>query len=111
MRDTTHLTNAHDVDVVLGILRMGHERLHEERPQNTGNMLNLLGLAGALGNPSPGLGPGLIQGQEAALASPLDQLVGLRDELGTGMKKPRIGDFGLVQDILDVGILGKLEGG
>jgi hypothetical protein len=92
----TYLTNAHDVDVVLSVLRVGNERLDEELTKNTDDVLNLLGLRGTLSNPSPGLGPGLVEGQETALASPLDQLVGLRDELGAGLEQPGVGDLGLV---------------
>jgi hypothetical protein len=109
--DKTHLTNAHDVDVVLGVLGVGDEGLDEELAQDAGDVLDLLLLAGAGGDPGLGLGPGLVQGQQTALAAALDELIGLRDELGALLEEPGVGDLGLVQDILDVGVLGELERG
>ena len=81
-RGCPHISNRVDVDIILSVLGVGNERLDEELPQNTRDMLDLLNLPGALGNPGLGFRPALVQGQETALASPLDQLVRLRDELG-----------------------------
>lgn len=88
---------------------MRNEGLDEELAQNTGGVLDLLLLAGALSDPGLGLGPGLVEGQETALATALDQLIGLRDELGAGLEEPRVGDLSLVQNTLDVGILSKVQ--
>lgn len=74
-------------------------------------MLNLLGLSCALLDPLAGLGPGLVEGQQAALASPLDQLVGLCDELGAILEQPRVGDLGLVQNVLDSLVLREVQRG
>lgn len=72
-------------------------------------MLDLLDLAGALSDPGLGLRPSLVQGQETALASPLDQLVGLRDEADTVLEQPGVCDLRLVQDILDALVLREAE--
>lgn len=90
---------------------MRNERLDEELTQHTGDVLNLDLLGGTSLNPLPGLRPGLVQGQKTALASTLDQLIGLRNELGAGGQQPRVGDLGLVEDILDGLVIGEVEGG
>lgn len=90
---------------------MGNHRLDEELAQDTGNVLNLNLLGGAGLNPLAGLSPGLVEGEEAGLASTLDQLIGLSDELGAGDEEPRVGDLGLVEDILDGLVFGEVEGG
>jgi hypothetical protein len=87
-----------------------HERLDEELTQDALHVLDLLNLSGALSNPGLRLSPGLVQGQEAALASPLDQLVGLCYELGAVLEQPRVGDLGLVQDILHSCVLWEVQG-
>ena len=90
---------------------MRNKRLNEELSQDTSSVLNLLLLASSLSDPSLGLSPGLVQSQKTALSSSLDELIGLRNELGTVLEEPRVGDFGLVQDILDVGILREMQRG
>jgi hypothetical protein len=90
---------------------VGHERLNEESPQVTLNVLNLLELVGALSNPLLGLGPGSVQLEQAGLASSLDKLVGLCDELGTGSEKEGECSLGGVKDTLDVVAIGKGDGG
>jgi hypothetical protein len=90
---------------------VGNHRLDEELAQNTGNVLNLNLLGGAGLNPLPSLSPGLVEGEEAGLASTLDQLIGLSDELGAGDEEPRVGDLSLVEDILDGLVFGEVEGG
>lgn len=107
----TYITDGVDVDVVLGILRVRDERLNEELSQNTLCGLNLLLLTSTLSNPGLGLGPGLVEGQQTALSSTLDELIGLCDELGTALEQPRVGDLGLVQDVLDIGVLGEVKRG
>ena len=89
---------------------MRHERLDQELSQDTIDSLDSLGLASALLNPGSGLGPGLIQGQKAALASSLDELIGLCDELGARLVQPGVLDLGLVKDILGRNTLGEVEG-
>jgi len=96
------------VDVVLGVGGMWHEGLDEESSKHTLNVLDLLGRAGALCYPGLRLWPGLVQGQETALASALDELIGLRDKLGARLEEPRVGDLGLVEDINGVLVLGKV---
>ena len=83
---------------------MGHEGLDEKLPQHTVDRLDLLRLASPLRDPLLGLGPLLVQRKETALASPLDQLVWLRDELGTGRQQPRVCGLGLVEHAPDIGI-------
>jgi hypothetical protein len=97
--------------IPLSLLGVGNHRLNEELAQDTGNVLNgdLLGGAGL--NPLPSLSPGLVEGEEAGLASTLDQLIGLSDELGAGHEQPWVGDLGLVEDILDGLVFGEVEGG
>jgi len=88
-----------------------HERLDQELPEDAFCVLNLLDLAGALSNPGPRLSPGLVKAKQAALATTLDQLIGLCDELGALVEEPRVGDLGLVEDIVHVGVLGEVQGG
>ena len=109
MGRATYVSNRVNVDVILLLLLVRHEWLDEELSQNTMYRLDLLDLAGSLSNPRLGLGPRLVEGQKTALASPLDQLIWLCDKLGTGLEKPWIGDLGLVQNVLDLGILGEMQ--
>lgn len=97
-----HLTDGVDVDVVLRVGRMGHERLDQEAAESSLDGLDLLGDEGAVVDPLPGLGPGLVEGQKATLSSPLDQLVRLGHEAGAGGEEPRVGGLGSVEDGLDV---------
>jgi hypothetical protein len=105
----TYITDGVDVDIVLSFLRVRNKGLDKELSQDTSGVLNLLLLTGSLSNPGLGFSPRLVQSQETALASALDELIGLRDELGIRLEEPRVGDLGLVQNILDVGILGKVQ--
>jgi hypothetical protein len=107
----TYLTNGVNVDVVLSLLGVRHEGLNEELTQDTGDSLNLDVLGGTGLNPLTGLSPGLVQGEETALASALDQLIGLSDKLGAGDQEPRVGDLSLVKDILDGLVIGEVKGG
>ena len=59
----SYVSDGVDVDVVLSLLRMRHERLDKELSQITGNVLDLLLLARSLLNPGSRLGPGLVQAQ------------------------------------------------
>ena len=88
---------------------MRHKGLDEEAPQDALDRLDLDRLACSLRHPLLGLGPGLVQGQEAALAPSLDQLIGLRDELGVGGQQPGIRRLGLVQHARDVGTVGEVD--
>jgi hypothetical protein len=106
---TTYIADRVDVDVVLGILRVRDKGFNKELSQNTRSVLNLLLLAGTLSNPCLGLCPGLVESQKTTLASALDELVWLCDELGAVLEEPGVGDLSLVQDILDVGVLGELQ--
>lgn len=107
----THLTNGHDVDVVFCLLRMRHKRLNQELSQDTLYRLDLLRLASTSLNPGAGFRPGLVEGEQTALASSLDQLIGLCDELSTRRQQPRVGGLCLVEDALDVCILGEVQRG
>lgn len=88
---------------------MRNKGLDEEVSEDTGGVLNLLLLASTLSDPGLGLGPGLVEGEKTALATTLDELIGLCDELGASLEEPRVGDLGLVEDVLDVGVLGESE--
>ena len=90
---------------------MRNKRLDEELSQHTSGVLNLLLLTGSLSDPSLSLRPGLVKGQKTTLSSSLDELIGLGDELGVGLEKPRVGDLSLVQNILNIGILGEVQRG
>lgn len=90
---------------------MRHEGLDQELPQDTVDGLHALGLAGPRLDPLTGLLPCLVQGQKTALASPLDQLVGLCDELGARGQQPWVGSLGLVKDALDIDALSKVQRG
>lgn len=107
----TYIADRVDVDVVLGILGVRHKGLDEKVTEDTSGVLNLLLLGGTLGDPGLGVGPGLVEGEEAALATALDELVGLCDKLGAVLEEPRVGDLGLVKDVGDVGVLGEAQGG
>lgn len=100
-----------NVDVVLSFLRVGNERLNQELTENASDGLNLDVLSGASLNPFPSLSPGLVQSEETALATSLDQLVGLSNELSTGGQQPRVGHLGLVEDILDGTVFREVERG
>jgi hypothetical protein len=90
---------------------VGHERLNEESPQVTLDVLDLLELVCALCNPRLGLGPGSVQLEQTRLASPLDELIGLCDELGTGSEKEGECGLGSVKDALDVVTILESDGG
>lgn len=90
---------------------MGNERLNEESPEVALNVLNLLSLVRACGNPLLRLGPGSVKLEQTRLASPLDQLVGLCDKLGTGSEEERVGGLGGIEDALDVVALAEGDGG
>jgi len=105
----TYITDRVDVDVVFGVLWVRHKRLNEELSQNASSVLDLLLLSSSLSDPGLGFSPGLVQGQETTLASTLDELIGLCDEFGARLQKPRVGHLSLVQDILNVGILGESQ--
>lgn len=97
---STYLTNGVDVDVVLSLLWVRNKWLHEEIPQRTLDVLNLLHLVCTSCNPLLGLWPGSIELEKTRLASSLDQLIGLRNELCTRCEEEWV--FGLcgVQDSL-----------
>lgn len=105
----TYIANGVDVNVVLSVLGVRDERLDEEVSQDTGDVLDLLLLGGTLSNPGLGLRPGLVQGKQTTLAAALDQLIRLSDELGAGLEKPGVGDLGLVENVLDVDIVGEVQ--
>jgi hypothetical protein len=88
-----------------------HERLNQELTEDTGDGLNLNILGGTSLNPIPGLSPGLVQGEQTALAATLDQLIGFGNELGAGGQEPREGDLSLVEDILNSLVIGEVKGG
>lgn len=105
---TTHGLNA---DVVLSLLGVRHEWLDQKPPEHTVDSLHPLGLARTLCDPVPRLLPGLVEGEKTALASSLDQLIRLRDELGVLLQQPWILDLGLVEDGLDFSIFGEVYRG
>jgi hypothetical protein len=98
-----------DANVVLGVLGMRHKGLDQEIPQHAVNGLDTLFLLCASGNPGSSLWPALVEAQETTLASPLDQLIGLCDELGSGSKQPRVLGLDSVENTFDISILGEVE--
>lgn len=100
-----------DVDIIFGSLWVRHEWLDQELSQNTDNSLHLLRLASSRSNPGLRLWPCLVQGKETALASSLDELIGLRNELRTGSEEPWICDLGLVENGRNLSILREVERG
>jgi hypothetical protein len=90
---------------------VGNERLDEELVQGAPDGFDGQFLAGAGLNPGAGLGPGLVEGEQAALPTALDQLIGFGDHAGTRGHQPRVGGFGLVQDAGDTGAVGEGDGG
>jgi hypothetical protein len=103
-RKWTYLSHRVDVDVVLCAVGVRHEGLDKELPQHTVDRLDALRLSSPLRDPLLGLGPRLVQGQQTALTSPLDQLIWLRDELGAGHEQPRVCGLGLVEDAPNIGV-------
>lgn len=90
---------------------MRHEWLNQELSQHADHGLHLLRLSSTTSNPRLRLWPGLVQGQETALAPSLDELIWLCNELGAGSEQPRVGDLGLVEDVGDLSVFGEVEGG
>ena len=88
---------------------MGDKGLDQELPQDTVDSLDTLLLSGPRLDPLPRLGPRLVQREQAALASPLDELIWLCDELGTGGQQPWVCGLGLVEHALDVLIGGEVQ--
>lgn len=105
----THISDGVDVDVVLGLLRMGHKGFNEKLPQETGDRLNFLLLARSGCDPGFGLRPGLVEGEETALASSLDQLIWLGHQLQSRLQQPWECSLCLVEDAIDVVALWKVE--
>lgn len=66
---------------------------------------HFLGLARPLGDPGLGLIPGLVEGEEARLATALDELIGLCDELG---REDPAGELRVGGDGASLGIPGDL---
>lgn len=89
---------------------MRHERLDQELSEDTINSLDSLVLAGTLLNPCSGFSPGLVQGQKAALASSLDELIGLCNKSGARLVQPGVLDLSLIKDVLGGSTLGEVEG-
>lgn len=84
--DASYISDRVDVDVVLRIGRVRNERLDKELSQRPDGGLNLDFLASSSLDPRPCLGPCLVQGQQTALASSLDQLVWFGDQFHAGSK-------------------------
>lgn len=88
---------------------MRNKWLNQELAEEALDVLNLLLLASAFCNPSTSFGPGLVEGEETALASTLDQLIWFCDEFGVFGEQPRVCGLGLVEDSIDVGVLREVE--
>ena len=88
---------------------MRDERLDEELPKDTVDGLDLLVLSSLGGNPLLCLWPCLVQCEKTALASSLDELIWLCDKLAARDEQPRVLDFGLVKNILDVLVLWEVK--
>lgn len=107
----SYLADRVDVDVVLSLLRMRHHGLNQEIPQRALDVLDLLHLVRPRGNPLPRLLPCRVELQQARLASPLDELIWLGDELGAWCKEERVGGLSLVKDALDVVAILEVDAG
>lgn len=81
---------------------MGNEWLHEELSQITIDRLDFLLLARSSCNPGFGLRPCLVEGEEPALASSLDQLIWLSHQLQSRLQQPWECSLCLVKDAIDV---------
>jgi hypothetical protein len=90
---------------------VGHKRLNEESPQVTLDVLDLLELVCALCNPCLGIGPGSVQLEQTRLASPLDELIGLCDELSARCEKEGECGLGGVKNALNVVTILESDGG
>lgn len=90
---------------------MRHKGLNQELAEDTLDMLNLLCLASTLSDPRLRLGPCLVESEKTALSTALDQLIGLRNELGIRLEEPRVCDLSLVKNGRDVLVLGKVKRG
>ena len=80
-QDPVTFTRRVDTDVVFGLLRVGQERLEDERVERSRHLFDLARLAGTLLDPFSGDLVVLVDAQETGLSSSLDQLIGLGDEL------------------------------
>lgn len=107
---STHLSHGVDVDVVLLFGLVGTEWLDQERPQVTLHRFDLNFPTGPLLDPGLRLRPLLVQREQTSLATPLDQLVGLRYEPGTGFEQPWVHLFGAVEDSSGRSIRGEGDG-
>ena len=90
---------------------MGHKWLNQKLSEHTSHSLDFLVLASPSLNPGSCLGPSLVQGQQATLPSPLDQLIWLCDEFCAGGKEPWVSGLGLVQNGLYRLVFREIEGG
>ena len=97
-----YLSHRVDVDVILRLLRMRHEGLHEEIPQHALDVLHLLCLVRPRLNPLLRFWPCGIELEETGLASPLDELVGLCYELGAWLQEEWVFGFGGIEHAFDV---------
>ena len=88
---------------------MGDKGLDQELSQDTINSLNTLLLSCPRLDPLTRLRPGLVQGQQTALASPLDELIWLCNELGAGGQQPWVCGLCLVEDALDILVGGEVQ--
>jgi hypothetical protein len=116
-QDVVSFTFRVDVDVVLCLLGMGNKWFDEEVGQVSLDMLNLekrvnscflaekishlLQFASAFFNPLSALFPALVETQEPALASSLDQHVWFGDEFPP-IADPGVQGLGAIEDLLDV---------
>jgi hypothetical protein len=106
----TYLSHRVDVNVVFGVLGVRNKWLDQELAEEALDVLDLLLLASAFCDPSTSIGPALVEGEQTALASTLDQLIWLSDKFGVFGEQPRVCGLGLVEDSIDVGILREVEG-
>ena len=90
---------------------MRHKRLDEKIPEHPLHMLHLLRLIRPRLHPLLRLRPRGIELEQTRLASPLDELVGLRDELGPRLQEEGVFGFGGVEHAADVVAVGEGDGG
>jgi len=101
--DLVTIPDGVDTEVVLVGGLVGHKGLDNEALGHPGDGPGLDGLAHLLRDPLADLGPGGVEEEEAGLAAPLDQLVGLGDELL--LEQPVI----FSNKFIEVGLLGDLK--
>ena len=86
MNGHTYVSHGVYVDVVFSVLRMWNEWLNEELSKVSFHRFHLLELPSASFDPFSSVGPCLVESQETALTTTLDQLIWFGHEFGAWCK-------------------------